>query len=246
MKAVISFVVVLSMVCLSQARAEQSIFNDDGKPASPPSEPTPPPSPAPHRVKAGSSGTSSTPSTDDLNDRIVQLQKENADLTLKVKELTELNNILRQVIKGNELAKVGSKQDAAPVSPQDRAIAAEQQRADKRAMARQEADQEREKRKAVAKRKAENERFDKIQVGITLSEAETLAHNRAKLTSSRIIQIQPRVGYFGPLQVREADCTLHAMKDGTDSELWLVVTGGTITSISNSEPVAPPGTVRTR
>jgi flagellar motility protein MotE (MotC chaperone) len=195
-------VVFAAAFCVGQAKADPTIFDDSQsspkaqkQPAHAP--PTPPPSAAPAPTPPAATQASGDV-VDQLKAEILQLQKENAELKSKVKELTETLTAV-----------------------ETRNLAADK------------AKQEREQRITAAKARDEQDRLSKIKVGVSLSEAERLAKNKAKITHSEMIHLQPRVGYFGPLDVRKEECTLTFTKTGGDTELTLVVTNGVITELSS-------------
>ncbi|MDB5292648.1 MAG: hypothetical protein JWL69_3889 [Phycisphaerales bacterium] len=197
-KFIIAF--VAAIICSGQAKGQKSVFDDSPEPSKTRDEPSrdvknradrpdPPPSKPPAQ--------SSDELIDELNAKILQLQKENDELKSKVKDLTEA------------LAAVETKDSA-----------------------KDKAKQEREQRVAAAKQKAETERVARIKAGMSLSEAEFLARTKAKVTSSEIVHLQPRVGYFGPLDIRKDHCTLTVMKNGEACEISLVVMDGVITELT--------------
>jgi flagellar motility protein MotE (MotC chaperone) len=194
-----------SIVFAGQLKAADSVFDDSPAPSNTRNErPSKPREDSPHedppRV-ATPPAKPATPSKDDvteeLNARIAQLQKENAELKSKVKEL------------GDALAALETKESAKDKTKQ-----------------------EHDQRVAAAKQRAENERVAKIKAGMPLSEAELLTRNKAKISSSEIVHLEPRVGYFGPLDIRKDHCTLSYTKNGETREMSLVVMEGVITELN--------------
>jgi flagellar motility protein MotE (MotC chaperone) len=200
MRATLLIVVAASMAFAGQLKAADSVFDDTSAPSNTRNEQPAKPREDPPRVAtppAKPPAPTKDDQTEELNAKIAQLQKENAELKSKVKEL------------GDALAALETKESA-----------------------KDKVKQEHDQRVAAAKQRAENERIAKIKAGMPLSEAELLTRNKAKISSSEIVHLEPRVGYFGPLDIRKDHCTLSYTKNGETREMSLVVMDGVITEMS--------------